>query len=110
MNAPRRPQHDWYLQEWARSLGKKQNSLVTELGWEKNAAHRIWHGKQPYRRDIVNEIAAWLQVRPYELLMPPEQAHRLRSLEHAAKAFQVEEAAASEDVAPVVALPRKRRA
>lgn len=109
MTINRKPQHDWHLQEWARSLGKKQNSLVTELGWEKNAAHRIWHGKQPYRRDIVNELSAWLQIRPYELLMPPDQAHRLRSLERALQAVQpppVEETQA----APVVAIPRKRRA
>lgn len=69
---------DWYLQEWAQHAGKKQADLVNDLGWLKNHAHRIWHGKQPYRRDIVNDVAKWLGIQPYELLMPPEQALQMR--------------------------------
>lgn len=71
---------DWYLRDWAERLGKKQADLVTELGWHKNAAHRIWHGRQPYRRDILNQVARWLDLKPYELLMPPEEAEAIRQV------------------------------
>lgn len=78
---------DWHLQEWAALLGKRQADLVNDLGFAKNQAHRIWHGKQPYRRDIVNLVSAWLDLRPYELLMRPEEAMRLRRLEETAVAI-----------------------
>lgn len=78
---------DWYLQEWAELSGKRQADLASELGLLKNHAHRIWHSKQPYRRDIVNAVAKWLQIRPYELLMPPEEALQLRQLRESAMAI-----------------------
>lgn len=78
---------DWYLQEWAAELGKKQADLVSELGWLKNAAHRIWHGKQPYRRDILNQVARWMNIEPYELLMPPQEALSLRGMRDSAAAI-----------------------
>lgn len=78
---------DWYLKEWAQHAGKRQADLVNDLGWLKNHAHRIWHGKQPYRRDIVNDVARWLGIEPYELLMPPEQALQLRQFRNAAIAI-----------------------
>lgn len=78
---------DWYLQEWAAELGKKQADLVSDLGWLKNAAHRIWHGKQPYRRDILNQVARWLNIEPFELLMPPKEALSLRRLRESAAAI-----------------------
>lgn len=71
---------DWYLREWCEHLGRKQAQLVTELGFTKNTAHKIWHSKQPYRRDIVNKIAGWLGIAPFELLMPPRDALALRRL------------------------------
>lgn len=78
---------DWYLKDWAKVAGKRQADLVTELGWLKNHAHRIWHSKQPYRRDIVNEVARWLAIKPYELLMPPSEALQLRRLRETAVAI-----------------------
>ena len=78
---------DWYLQDWAQLSGKRQADLVSDLGWLKNHAHRIWHSKQPYRRDIVVAVAKWLGIRPYELLMPPAEALQLRQLREAAVAI-----------------------
>jgi hypothetical protein len=75
---------DWFLQEWVRHLGRRQSDLVSELGWHKTAAHRLWHGRQPYRRDHVNAVAAWLGIRSYELLMPPAEALALRTVKDAA--------------------------
>lgn len=78
---------DWYLQAWAEREGKRQSDLVSDLGWLKNHAHRIWHSKQPYRRDIVNAVSAWLGIEPYELLMEPERAIQLRRFTETAYAI-----------------------
>ena len=75
--------HDWFLRAWFATAGLKQNDLVTKLDMPKNTAHRLWHGLQPYRRDHVEQIAALLNIRPYELLMPPEEAMGMRRLRSA---------------------------
>lgn len=71
---------DWYLQEWMRHRGKRQADLVKELGWAKGRANKFYHGQHPYRRDIVNELSTWLEIEPFELLMDPERANRIRRL------------------------------
>lgn len=87
---PTNPESDWYLRAWAERVGKRQSDMVRDLGMMKNSAHRIWHSKQPYRRDIVNVMAKWLGVRPYELLMPPEEALALRRIRESAQAIVAE--------------------
>lgn len=87
VNVDNETEPDWYLQEWAKVADKRQADLVNDLGWLKNHAYRIWHGKQPYRRDIVNTVAAWLGIEPYELLMPPQEALQIRQLREAALAI-----------------------
>lgn len=74
------PESDWYLRDWAEVLGRRKAELVSELGWHKTSAHRLWHSRQPYRRQEVNQVAAWLGIEPYEVLMPPKLAMELRSL------------------------------
>jgi hypothetical protein len=73
----------WYLREWFATAGLKQFDLVTKLDYQRGTAHKLWHGLQPYRRDHVEEIAALLNIRPFELLMHPDDAmatRRLRSV------------------------------
>jgi plasmid maintenance system antidote protein VapI len=77
-------QPDWYLQEWMARFDKKQAALINELGWTRNKANKIWHGRQPYRREIVNEIATWLGIKPFEMLMSPREALALRQLRETA--------------------------
>jgi transcriptional regulator with XRE-family HTH domain len=84
---------DWHLKEWAAARGKKQADLVTELGWHSTTAHRLWHGKQPYRRDFVNEAARWLGIEPFELLMPPAEAIALKNIRRSALAIAAEDGA-----------------
>lgn len=79
------PESDWFLREWMEHKGKRQASLVNELGWLKGRASKFWNGAHPYRREIVNEIAAWLQIEPYELLMPPAKALAYRQMEETAR-------------------------
>lgn len=84
-------ERDWYFREWMERMKKRQSALVKDLGWTKNRAHMVWHGKQPYKRDDVNVIAAWLGIEPFELLMPPEEAFALRSIRQSARAIAAED-------------------
>lgn len=85
--------HDWYLREWFETLGMIQRDMVTKLDYPPATANALWHGVQRYRRDHVEEISTLLNIKPYELLMHPEHAMRIRRLE----------AAIAEVVAPVPA-------
>lgn len=71
--------HTWYLQEWAAQSDppKRQVDLEKELEWSKGKANAVWNGQQ-YTQDIIDEIAPWLNVRPFELLLPPDVAMAIR--------------------------------
>lgn len=73
----------WYLREWFETAGLKQFDLVTKLDYQRGTAHKLWHGLQPYRRDNVEQVAALLNIKPYELLMAPEEAMAIRRLRSA---------------------------
>ena len=74
------PRHDWYLKQWLSTLDKRQADIVRDLDWNKARVSLTASGKQAYTRDDVNEIADYLNLRPYELLMHPEDAMALRRL------------------------------
>lgn len=74
------PRHDWYLTAWLRQLDKKQADIVNDLDWNKAKVSLMARGLQPYDRDAVNEIADYLHLRPFELLMHPDDAMRMRAL------------------------------
>lgn len=80
MSAMGQPTHDWYLKEWLRTLHKKQADLVRDLDWNKARVSLMIRGEQQYTRDAVNEVATYLNVHPYELLMHPDDAMALRRL------------------------------
>ena len=75
---------DWHLQEWMAHAKKRQAHLVSELGWSRRKASEVFTGDQPYKRDTVNELSEWLQIEPFELLLPPEEAIALRQLRSSA--------------------------
>lgn len=74
------PIHDWYLREWLKTLHKKQTDIVKDLDWNKARVSLMIRGEQQYTRDAVNELADYLNIRPYELLMHPDDAMGLRRL------------------------------
>lgn len=74
------PGHDWFFKEWLRASQKKQKDVVNDLGWNKAKVSLMYHGKQAYTREEVNELAAYLNIRPHELLMHPDDAHANRRL------------------------------
>lgn len=79
------PRHDWFLKEWLKATGKKQSDIARDLDWNKAKVSLTASGKQPYDRDDVNEVSAYLHIRPYELLMHPSDAMSLRQLQRAAE-------------------------
>ena len=78
---------DWRLKEWLEFTGKRQADLVNELGWSRRKASELFNGDQPYKRDSVNDVATWLGVEPFELLMLPADALRYRQFQEAARAM-----------------------
>jgi hypothetical protein len=103
------PEEDWYLQEWMVHFGKRQASLTNELGWDKAKASFVWNGRQPYKKNLVNEIAAWLGIRPYELLMTPRDAMALRRLRQTAVQIAAEEEGVPFEGPARTAPPRRAR-
>jgi hypothetical protein len=84
-------EEDWYLRAWLAHFGKRQAALINELGWDKAKASFVWNGRQPYKRSLVNEVARWLGIRPFELLMHPRDALALRRLRETAVMIAAEE-------------------
>lgn len=72
--------HDWFLGDWLRSFCKKQADVVRDLGWNKSKISLMLRGIQPYTRAEVNEISAYLEISPHELLMHPSDAYAIRRL------------------------------
>lgn len=81
------PQLDWFLKEWLRATGKKQADIVKDLDWNKAKISLMVNGKQAYTREEVNELAAYLNIQPHELLMNPEDAMALRRMRRDAERF-----------------------
>lgn len=77
-------QADWYLQEWMKDLRVSQAKLARECDWTPSTMHGIYHGRTNYYREILNLIASKLNIEPYELLMPPEQAMAFRRFSESA--------------------------
>lgn len=72
--------HNWYLGQWLSYYGKKPADMAKELDWNKAKINLTINGKQPYNRNDVEEVSAYLNVFPYELLMPPEDAMAMRRI------------------------------
>ncbi|NBW06948.1 MAG: hypothetical protein EBR82_02855 [Caulobacteraceae bacterium] len=97
---------DWHLQEWMGWAEKIQADLVRELGWTKRKASEVYNGEQQFKRDTVLEIAKWLGIAPYELLMRPSEALQLRQFRSAAFAIAAE---AGRDFTPAPKAPSPSR-
>lgn len=74
------PSWDWYLNDWMRTLGVTQTELRERADWSKTAASEICNGKTGYSKRLINEAANALNIRPFELLMHPDDAMALRQM------------------------------
>lgn len=89
-SAPKELSHRWYLAEWATHHGKKQADAQRELGWAKSTASELWNGQQRYTQHLVDEVARWFGIQPYEVLLPPEEAIALRNIRQSAEVIAYE--------------------
>lgn len=69
------------------ALDKRQADIVADLEWNPAKISLMLRGKQQYNRDAVNELSAYLNLQPFELLMHPEDAMALRRMRAAALAI-----------------------
>jgi transcriptional regulator with XRE-family HTH domain len=76
----------WYLREWmavtgpnAGKGGLKQSELIAITDWSKATMSQLYNGSQDLNSKYLREAAEALGVKPFELLMPPEQAFAIRS-------------------------------
>lgn len=74
------PEHDWYLPQWLSTTGTLQADIVRSTGYSKSKLSKLVNGTKKYDREIVNDISRALHIAPYELLMHPEDAMRIRRL------------------------------
>ena len=81
---PRSLHHSWYLREWMAHFSKRQADLVRDLDWHRATASEVWNGRQRYTQDMIDELAVYLNLRPFELLLPPEEAMAIRRMRDAA--------------------------
>jgi len=71
---------DWYLKEWLAATNTSQADLVRLTDYPKAKVSDLVNGKQRYNRDILNDVAHALNIRPHELLMHPDDAMALRRM------------------------------
>ncbi len=75
---PREIGPDWFLHEWMKSKEMKQAELAKRTGWSKATVNDIYHGRTEYYRAILNKVAGALEIYPWELLMSPAEANRIK--------------------------------
>ena len=85
-----KPIHDWYLKQWLKKLGVSQQKVADLAGWQKSKVSRLASGATQYDRDTVNIVSMILKIRPFEVLMTPEEAISLRRLHGAALSIAAE--------------------
>jgi len=85
---PKGPIH-WYLKEWMDACGLSgrgaQAKMMELTGWSKATMSQLYNGTQDYSPKVVNDAARALNVEPYELLMQPSRAMRIRQFLKAAE-------------------------
>lgn len=69
---------DWFLADWMDSKQITQADLCRSTGWSKATVNDIYHGRTEYYRAIVNQLATALRMDPWELLMTPAEANRIK--------------------------------
>lgn len=73
------------------TLDVKQKDMVSRAGWSKTTASLLYNCRQDYTPDLVEQAAQALNLRPFELLMPPDEAIALRKLRESALRIAAEQ-------------------
>lgn len=71
----------WYLRDWMATQNIVRQAQMMELtGWSKAKMSQLYNGQQDFNSEILAEAARALNIAPFELLMPPEQAQSYRRM------------------------------
>lgn len=71
----------WFLPEWMRAADiSTQAEMMEKTGWSKAKMSQLYNGKQDFNSEVLADAARALNVRPFELLMPPEDAMAIRRM------------------------------
>lgn len=73
----------WYLREWMDTLGVNQAQMIERTDWSKTTASHLYNCRQDYNPALVKAAARALNIRDFELFMPPEEAFHIRRLRQA---------------------------
>jgi transcriptional regulator with XRE-family HTH domain len=76
--------HDWYLADWMAATDVSQAQLVRATGFPKSKISMLVNGHRKYHREDLNDLARAMNILPFELLMHPEDAMRMRRLRETA--------------------------
>lgn len=90
-------EYDWHLVEWMSALDVTQADLIRATDFPKAKMSELVNGKSRYNRDVVNTLSRALHIRPYELLMHPEDANSIRRLRDSALTIAAENLPNRED-------------
>jgi transcriptional regulator with XRE-family HTH domain len=71
---------DWYINEWLKATGTSQAELCRRTDYPKAKVSDLVNGHQRYNKDIINDVAAALNIQPFELLMHPADAMKQRRI------------------------------
>lgn len=85
----------WHLRDWFAATDLKQRDLITKLDYASGTAFKLWHGFQAPTALQIQQVAELLNIEPFELLMHPEEAMRMRRLKQT-----IAEVAAAERPSP----------
>lgn len=71
----------WFLPEWMTAADvQTQADMMEKTGWSKAKMSQLYNAKQDFNSQILSEAARALNVKPYELLMHPEDAMAIRRM------------------------------
>lgn len=75
----------WFLPEWMAAANiPTQAEMMEKTGWSKAKMSQLYNAKQDFNSEVLAEAAQALNARPYELLMPPEDAMAIRQFRRTA--------------------------
>lgn len=100
---------DWHLTDWMASTEMTQADLCRATGYPKAKMSELATGVSRYNRDVVNTLSRALNIRPYELLMHPDDANAIRRLRETALKIAADNPPDSPDDGEKIEVVRKNR-
>lgn len=93
MSKPTRPRRQviWYLNEWLKHYGMTQADLVRKTEWSKTKVSHLCGSQQDFSSEILETLAVIFNIRPYELLMHPEESNSLKRIRNEALRIAAED-------------------